>query len=71
MNYFKGLNTKKIKRKNFFYYLGASALGIYTISQIPFNKIQSKLRKETRQKADIKVRQNPHAVKRNIRGSNV
>jgi hypothetical protein len=70
MNYFRGLKTNKIKRKNFFYYLGASAFGIYTISQIPFNKLQSKFRKEIHPKTDLKVKQNPHAVKRNVRGNN-
>lgn len=70
MKYFRGLNTKKIKRKNFFYYLGAFTLSIYTISQIPFNKLKSKFGKEIQARTNIKVQQNPHAVKRNIRGNN-
>lgn len=70
MNYFRGLNTIKIKRKNFFYYLGASVLGVYTISQFPFNKLRAKLRKEIQPGTKIKVKQNPFAVKRITRGNN-
>jgi len=69
MNYFRGLKTKRLKRKNFFYYLGASALGIYTISQIPFEKLQSKFKKEIQPNTDLKIKQNPYAVKRSKRGN--
>lgn len=68
MDYFSKQKANKIKRKNFFYYLGASALGIYAISKYPFSILQSKLSKETQPKINFKIKVNPLAVKRNVKG---
>ncbi|MEO8665269.1 MAG: hypothetical protein ABI462_07220 [Ignavibacteria bacterium] len=57
----------KIKRKKFFLYSGAVALGIYTASKIPFNFFQTK---QSQKVSSIKITQNPHAVKRKAREVN-
>ncbi len=54
----------KIKRRNFFYYLGAGAAGMYALTQMPFKIFQQKIKAET----SIKVKPNPYAVKRNTKG---
>ena len=57
----KGLpETKKIKRRNFFMYLGAGALGMYALKSLPFKLFQKKIKAET----SIKIKANPYAVKR-------
>ncbi len=53
-------NSPKIKRRNFFVYLGAGALGAYALTKLPFRLFQQKLKAET----GIKVKENPYAVKR-------
>jgi hypothetical protein len=58
--------SKKIKRKNFFYYLGASALGAYALTKQPFNIIKSAFIKPQAVKG-IKIELNPMAVKRDNR----
>jgi uncharacterized membrane protein YhaH (DUF805 family) len=55
-------STGKVKRRNFFYYLGASLVGIFSISKLPFNIIQNKINKEIA--GSIKISENPQAVKR-------
>ena len=55
-------DTKKIKRRNFFVYLGAGALGAYALTKLPFKLFQQKLKAE----ASIKVKPNPYAVKRDM-----
>jgi hypothetical protein len=70
MNYFSKHKANKIKRKNFFYYLGASALGIYAVFKHPFSILQSKLSKEIQPKVNFKIKVNPLAVKRNMKGQN-
>ena len=52
--------TPKIKRRNFFVYLGAGALGAYALTKLPFNLFRQKLKAE----ASVKVKENPYAVKR-------
>ena len=59
-------STGKIKRRNFFYYVGASLVGIFSISKLPFNIIQNKINKEI--SGTIKIAENPHAVKRDNAG---
>ena len=52
--------NKKIKRRNFFYYLSAGAVGAYALTKVPFKIFHSKLSSAAR----IKVKENPYAVKR-------
>jgi hypothetical protein len=52
--------NKKIKRKNFFYYLTAGAAGAYALTKMPFKIFQSKVSSASK----IKVKENPLAVKR-------
>ena len=56
------IETKKIKRRNFFVYLGAGALGVLALTKLPFRMFQQKLKAE----ASIKVKVNPYAVKRDM-----
>ena len=58
--------TKKIKRKSFFLYLGASALGVYSLTKFPFKFVQSKLTSSGKKGIEIKI--NPLAVKREPAG---
>ncbi len=55
-------NPPKIKRRNFFMYLGAGALGAYALTKLPFKLFQQKIKAET----SIKVKANPYAVKRDM-----
>lgn len=59
-------STGNIKRRNFFYYIGASLVGIFSISKLPFNIVQNKIKKEI--SGSIKITGNPHAVKRENTG---
>lgn len=52
--------TPKIKRRNFFVYLGAGAISAYALTKLPFNLFRQKLKAE----ASVKVKENPYAVKR-------
>jgi hypothetical protein len=52
--------NKKIKRRNFFYYLTAGAAGAYALTKMPFKIFQSKVSSASK----IKVKENPYAVKR-------
>jgi hypothetical protein len=67
------LNNKngspKIKRRNFFYYLGASAIGIFSLSKLPLNIFKSKINKELTKKQKPVVKSNPYAVKRDTGGT--
>lgn len=63
--------SSKIKRRNFFYYLGASALGIFSVSKLPINIFKSKINRElTERNISQKpvVKPNPFAVKRDSGG---
>jgi hypothetical protein len=53
---------KKIKRRNFFYYIGAAAVGSFVLSKFPFNFLKKNL--STKSHSSIKVTENPFAVKR-------
>ena len=53
---------KKIKRRNFFMYLGAGALGMFALKSLPFKLFQQKIKAET----SIKIKANPYAVKREL-----
>lgn len=64
MNNIKNPETKKLKRKNFFMYLGVSALGLFGISKIPLKKLFVKIEKESAAANAIKVKENPLSVKR-------
>ena len=59
-------DSKKIKRRNFFYYIGASAIGGFLFSKFPF-KIFSDNKKHIIRSSNIKVEENPFAVKRESR----
>jgi hypothetical protein len=56
-------NSPKIKRRNFFYFLGAGALGIYALAKQPVKMFASKIKAVSR----IKIKENPSAVKRNLK----
>ncbi len=63
------MNSTKIKRRNFFYYLSAGAAGAYALTKLPFKIFQSKVSSATK----IKVSENPYSVKRDpakMKGSN-
>jgi len=60
------LTKPKIKRRNFFYYLSAGALGIYAFTKRPFKIFTSKLKAES----SIKVKENPYSVKRGLKDLN-
>ena len=62
----KNIGSNKIKRRNFFYYLGASAFGIFSISKLPIKIFKSKLNNTLARKITIKP--NPYAVKRDTGG---
>jgi hypothetical protein len=54
-------NSKsRIKRRNFFLYLGAGAAGVFALTKIPLKIFQQKIKSET----GVKVKPNPYAVKR-------
>ncbi len=61
-NSIKNSGSKKIKRRNFFMYLGAGALGALALRNLPFKLFQQKIKAE----ASIKVKENPYAVKRDM-----
>lgn len=56
----KNSGSKKIKRRNFFAYLGVGVVGALAITKLPFKMFQQKLKAE----ASVKVKVNPYAVKR-------
>lgn len=62
----KNIGSNKIKRRNFFYYLGASAFGIFSISKLPIKFFKSKLNNKLSGKITVKT--NPYAVKRDAGG---
>ncbi len=55
-------NSVKIKRRNFFVYLGAGAVAAAAITKLPFKLFGQKLKAE----ASVKVKANPYAVKRDM-----
>ncbi len=60
--------SPKIKRRNFFFYLGASVLGIFSLTKSPLNLFKSKINKELSKSQKLSVKANPYAVKRNTGG---
>jgi hypothetical protein len=58
-------STGQIKRRKFFVYLGASIVGIFSISKLPLKIFQSKINSELSNR--IKISENPLAVKRESR----
>ena len=54
------MNNNGIKRRNFFFYLGAAGAGMYALGKLPFKLFQQKIKAET----SMKVKENPYAVKR-------
>ncbi|HEY3250700.1 MAG TPA: hypothetical protein VGK25_06235 [Ignavibacteria bacterium] len=59
--------TVKIKRRNFFYYIGAAAVSTFVLSKFPFNIFKREISRASR--SSIKVSENPYAVKRSARVS--
>jgi hypothetical protein len=57
------LNTekRKIKRRNFFWFLGASVAGLVSLKNIPFRILKEKTKLQNK----ITVSENPGSVKRN------
>jgi len=58
----------KIKRRNFFVYLGASILGVFSISKLPGKIFNSKITSEVKGTSRIKVTAHPMAIKRESKG---
>lgn len=50
----------KIKRRNFFMYLGAGTASALALTKLPIKLFQQKIKSETA----LKVKANPYAVKR-------
>ena len=61
-------NKNKIKRRKFFYYIGAAALGAVVFTKFPFNLLK-RSSQSTARISSIKVTENPYAVKRTARVS--
>jgi hypothetical protein len=65
MNSTSEIGKNKIKRRNFFYYIGAAAVSTLVLSKFPF----SIFRKSSALKSSsIKVKENSLAVKRTDKG---
>lgn len=62
MNSITSIDNKKIKRRNFFYYIGALAVSSFVLSKFPFNFLKKRLGIISH--PSIKVTENPFAVKR-------
>jgi hypothetical protein len=60
--------NSKIKRRNFFVCLGASILGIFSISKLPGKIFISKVNSEVKGSSKIKVTAHPMAIKRESKG---
>lgn len=60
------LNNIKIKRRNFFFYLGAAGAGVYALTKLPYRLFQQKLKAET----SLKIKENPYSVKRDTKDRN-
>jgi hypothetical protein len=58
----KNIGSNKIKRRNFFYYLGASVFGIFSISKLSVKIFKSRLNNKLT--GEITVKPNPYSVKR-------
>jgi hypothetical protein len=63
MNSNNSKSNVKIKRRNFFIYLGAGAASVYALTQLPLKMFQRKIKAET----SLKVKENPYAVKREMK----
>jgi hypothetical protein len=68
MEVMKKLNTAKIKRRNFFYVLGASFIGIFSFSNLPFKIFTSKVNKVIRDNEKIHIAPELLAVSREKEG---
>ncbi len=66
MNLLNNINPVKIKRRNFFKYLGASAVGLFVFSVTPLNIFRSKAKKLVAKKSKIHLLPNPDSVKREV-----
>jgi len=53
----------KIKRRNFFYYIGAAAVTALVATKVPFSLFK-KEKDSPQRTSSIKVKENPYAVKR-------
>ena len=56
--------SSKIKRRNFFLYLGATVFGIFSLSKSPLNLFKSKINREIDKSTKLSVKANPDAVMR-------
>ncbi len=75
----KEKNNKRpgLKRRNFFYMLGASVVGVIALSRSPLKLISSAFKsvdkpidnKNSNQKQVITIKENPYSVKRGSRGN--
>lgn len=69
MNLANNNGSSKIKRRNFFLYLGASVIGVVALAKSPFSLFKSKLNSELNKTNKLSVRANPYAIKRTNEGA--
>ena len=62
MNSNNSSGKSKIKRRNFFYYIGAAAVTAFVATKFPFRLFKKE--QSSAQTSSIKVKENPYAVKR-------
>ncbi len=60
--------SPKIKRRNFFLYLGASLAGIFSIHKLPGRIFKSKISSKISSSSSVKISAHPLAVKRESKG---
>jgi hypothetical protein len=64
----KLLNTNKIKRRNFFFTLGTSVLGLVSLSKLPLKYFTSKMSGHFGDDRKVRITPNPLAVSRDKEG---
>lgn len=57
-------DSTRIRRRNFFFYLGALVAGIFSITKLPGRIFKSKINSEISTSSKIKVIVHPQAVRR-------
>ena len=69
----KNLNlNKRMKRKNFFFSLGAGVAGYFAFRSLPFKMLSKKMKPTGSESRNSRIKINPLAVSRkNIGGNNV
>ena len=66
MDIIEKTNTGKIKRRNFFYYIGAAVVSAFVLTKFPLNIFK---KTAASRNSSVKVKENPLAVKRKVKDS--